>query len=334
LLISLKCVKHLPQQTERFGEMKAFISYAHRDHGVLERLHTHLAVLRREGTIVDWHDRNILAGAVIDLNVDAQLESSQLMLALVSPDFLSSQYCYEKEMKRAMELHAAGRLVIIPVIVEPCDWLSSPLKQFKALPRDGKPISEWTNQNTALLDVVGELRRLVSVPASMPPSGEGLLSQHSQPSPAGKYRMKRTFDRIDNDEFRSSTYEVIRKYFEDSSRELNGIEGLRARYQTIGPTSFTCTVVNRLIKSGRGGEAHITVHASPRMMLGDIYYSFAPFAPDNTAQGSFSIDSDDYHLFLRRGFSSGADERRSWSPLEAAARLWGEFLQQAGITYD
>src|SRR4029077_7550258 len=143
--------------------VKAFISYSHRDEPLLERLHVHLAMLRRDGGISQWYDRDIRAGGTIDREVATQLESCELFLALVSPDFLNSGYCYEKEMKRAIQRHDAGGLVIVPVILEPCDWRASPLSQFKAVPKDGKPISEWTNPNTAFLDVVTELRRLVTV---------------------------------------------------------------------------------------------------------------------------------------------------------------------------
>lgn len=318
--------------------MKAFISYAHHDRVMLERLHAHLAMLRRAGGISDWYDRDILAGTPIEREISEQLESSQLFLALTSPDFLASQYCYDKEMMRAITRHDAGMTVVVPIILEPCDWLSSPLKQFKAVPRDGKPISEWTNQNAALLDVVSELRRLVGSapggadPVTSAPSVEQAAS--ARPPAASKYRVKRTFDRIDRDDFRNQAYEVIRRYFEESVKELDGIEGLRARYQSLGPTSFTCTVVNELIKSGRGGEGHITVHSSPACMLGDISYSFSPSAADNMAHGTLSIECDDYHLFLKPSAFSNSGRERTWAPQEVSARLWGEFLEQAGIRYD
>src|SRR5579859_3019052 len=98
---------------------------------MLDRLHAHLAMLRREGGIVGWYDREILAGAVVDPEISAQLESSELFLALASPDFLASQYCYDKEMTRAIARHEAGQIAVVPIILEPCDWLSSPLRQFK-----------------------------------------------------------------------------------------------------------------------------------------------------------------------------------------------------------
>src|SRR6266436_9991350 len=99
---------------------KAFISYSHRDERALERLHTHLATLRREGNITAWYDREILAGDDIDRTIGLNLVQSDVFLALVSPDFLNSNYCYEREMAKALERHAEGTLRVVPVILEPC----------------------------------------------------------------------------------------------------------------------------------------------------------------------------------------------------------------------
>ena len=315
--------------------MRAFISYAHSDGAMLDRLHAHLAMLRRDGTLSQWYDRDIMAGGDIDKEVAKELSLCQLFLALASPDFLNSQYCYETEMANAIRRHDAGEIIIVPIILEPCDWLSSPLARFKALPRDGKAISIWTNHNTAFLDVVNELRKLAS--ASADGSGETdnprSAPSKSATSTQSKYRVKRTFDQIDRDDFRSHAYEVIRDYFEKSTRELDGVEDLRGRYQSMGPLSFTCTVVNHLLKDSRSGVASITVHASGGMSLGDISYSHDANAPGNTSNGSFRIDADDYHLYLRANFFAMSDSKPTWSPQEAAHRLWEDFLRRAGITY-
>jgi TIR domain len=142
--------------------MKAFLSYDHRDIELLQRLKAHCSLLRREGRITFWFDREISAGSIFSRQIAAQLEASHLFIPLVSPDFLGSHYCYNREMKRAFERCRRGMMLIVPVIVEPCDWMASPLGRFKALPRDGKPISTWANENEALLDVVIELRRLTN----------------------------------------------------------------------------------------------------------------------------------------------------------------------------
>ncbi|MEJ1961541.1 MAG: toll/interleukin-1 receptor domain-containing protein [Gammaproteobacteria bacterium] len=141
--------------------MNVFVSYSHADAGMPERLRAHCAVLLREGRIGLWHDREIEAGAPFDQEIVRQLKASTHFVPLVSPDYLSSRYCESRELRAAIKLHRAGELAIVPVILEPCDWRSSPLGRHKALPQDGKPVRLWRSRNAALLNVVMEFRRLV-----------------------------------------------------------------------------------------------------------------------------------------------------------------------------
>jgi hypothetical protein len=144
--------------------------------------------------------------------------------------------------------------------------------------------------------------------------------------------VKKTFDQIDHDDFRGEAFEVIRDFFEKSCAEMEGIDGIRGRYKSLGPNAFTCTVINRLIKSGREGTAHITVRHSSERFFGDIYWSFTANASDNTSNGGFSVQADDYHQYLSGNFMTGGDDKREWLPNEAANYLWQEFIGQAGIS--
>lgn len=302
---------------------------------MLARLHTHLAMLKRQGKISAWYDRMITAGENIDEKISSALDSSEIFLALVSPDFLHSNYCYEQEMKRALERADAGSMRVIPVILEPCDWLASPLKQFKALPKDGKPVSDWANPNTAFMNVIDEIRALsdaLTESKAKPVQVDARASGRAQSS--AKYRVKKSFDAIDREDFRAECFRAILDYFRRSIEEINSIENLRGRFEQISARAFTATVLNRAIKDRHGGESHITVRAaSSRHGLGDVYFSFQENAPDNTANGSFSIEADDYRLYLRLGLFSSDDTKREWLPQEAAAWLWEEFLEKAGVSY-
>ncbi len=218
--------------------MKAFISYSHPDEGVLQKLRKHLSMLQREKRVTTWYDRDILAGSNIDQEIERRLESCDLFVAIVSPDFLHSNYCFEKEMEMALERHKAGSLVIVPVIVEPCDWQSSPLGQLKAVPKDGRAVSLWPNENEALLNVVTEIRSIVTtfeakqktapvaassrataVVGSQPSMPQPLRSTLDQP----KYKVKKVFDSIDRADFRTETFALIRNYFEKSCKEMDGV---------------------------------------------------------------------------------------------------------------
>lgn len=313
--------------------MKAFISYSHKDTNALERLRTHLSVLRRQGAIEDWCDRQILAGDEIDSEVDKRLDECGIFLPLVSPDFLASHYCYDREMTVAIQRHDAKKLRVMPMIVEPCDWLSSPLARFKAVPRDGVPISTWPNVNEAYLDVVNELRRvLVEIKPvadkERPPTAVKPTTTSGQ-----KYRIKKDFDEIDRAQFRDEAFEEMRAYFETAAREISGHgDSIRSRFRDLTPTSFTCTVVN---KAHSRGVAHITVHKkSGNMGFGDVYFSFQEDSPPNTANGSLSIDAGEYHLFLRPDIFAQKQGAEQLQPKQAAEMLWKEFIEKAGISYD
>ena len=93
-----------------------FFSYSHRDEGLRDQLEIHLAMLKRQGFIETWHDRRITAGEPLDQSISANLEHADIVLLLVSPDFLASDYCYDREMTRALERHISGSCTVIPVI--------------------------------------------------------------------------------------------------------------------------------------------------------------------------------------------------------------------------
>lgn len=138
-----------------------FTSYSHKDSDLREELETHLSNLRRQGKIKAWHDRAIEAGAEWDAEIKANLESAHVILLLISPRFMASEYCYDKEMQLAMERHNARTARVIPIILKPVDWKDTPFSRLQVLPTDGKPINTWDNQDEAFLNVVQGIRRAV-----------------------------------------------------------------------------------------------------------------------------------------------------------------------------
>ncbi|TAJ82090.1 toll/interleukin-1 receptor domain-containing protein [Reyranella sp.] len=310
-----------------------FISYSHADAAVLERLHKHLAMLRRDSIIKAWTDHEILPGDRFDAVIKSSLENSALFLALVSPDYLASNYCYEKEFQHALTLMKAGRLRIVPIIVEPCDWQNSPFGQFMALPKDGKPVSDWTNANTAYLDVVGGLRRFLTAPA--PSLTTEIRTAPGNAAPR-RVRVKQDFDSIQKAEFTDRAYEIIRNYFESSCKELTEVgEGtLKAKFEAMNATTFTCTVINRAKKSA---EAHITIRNSKGGggFFGDINYVYERHAPGNISNGHVGVEADDYSLYLTlANFSSGRSREDKYSAEQVADRLWSDLVSRAGIEYE
>ena len=147
-----------------------FFSYCHLDEVLRDALETHLALLKREGAIHSWHDRRIGAGREWENEIDRHLESADLVLLLISPDFIASDYCFDREMGRALERHAAGAARVVPVILRPTDWQTAAFAALQALPKDGKAITTWRNRDEAFVDVVRGLR---SVIAELRVGGEG-----------------------------------------------------------------------------------------------------------------------------------------------------------------
>lgn len=141
--------------------MKLFISYSHKDERYLKKLKSHLAPLKREGLVSEWHDRKISVGDLWEDSILKNLDESKIILLLVSPDFIASEYCYGKELKRAMELHEAGASFVIPIIVRPVDWKKSFFAKIQAAPTDAKPISTWKNQDEAWVNTVSSIREVL-----------------------------------------------------------------------------------------------------------------------------------------------------------------------------
>ena len=147
--------------------MRVFYSYSHEDKALREALETHFAMLRQNQLIKEWHDDAINPGEQWDAAIKENLRKADIILLLVSADFLASKYIWEVELQIAIQRHQTGEAQVIPIILRPCDWRNSVLGPLKALPEDGKPITTWENRDTALLQVAQAIRQLF--PSSAPP---------------------------------------------------------------------------------------------------------------------------------------------------------------------
>jgi protein involved in polysaccharide export with SLBB domain len=155
-----------------------FYSYSHRDEALRKKLETHLSLLKDEWIIRDWHDRRIEAGTEWDGIINENLDQAGIILLLVSADFLASRYCRDVEVARAMEHHEAGTARVIPIILRPVDWHSAPFGKLQALPKDGKPITEWRNRDRAFADVALGIRET----AKSLPSTTFSFAAHERPN--------------------------------------------------------------------------------------------------------------------------------------------------------
>lgn len=141
--------------------IEVFYSYCHKDEGLRDELEKHLSILRRQGVINSWHDRRIGVGTEWAGQIDEHLNSANVILLLVSSDFLASDYCYDLEMARAMERHDAGEACVIPISLRPCDWKGTPFEKLQGLPKDMKPVTTWANQDEAFTGIAKGIRQAV-----------------------------------------------------------------------------------------------------------------------------------------------------------------------------
>ncbi|WP_438017112.1 SIR2 family protein [Sorangium sp. So ce315] len=141
--------------------VRVFFSYASRDEELLSRLEAHMSPLKREGLIAPWHSGKIGAGEDLERAIGEQLESADLILLLVSASFLASEQG-DAQVARAMERRAAGQATVVPVLLRPCDWETTRFAELQAVPRDRKPVTRWADEDEALLQVVREIRAVVT----------------------------------------------------------------------------------------------------------------------------------------------------------------------------
>jgi hypothetical protein len=140
---------------------KLFLSYSHQDEELKNKLATHLAPLRRSGKVAVWQDRQIQAGTEWDAAIKQELAEADIILLLVSPDFIASDYIWLHEIAGAMERHERREATVIPIIVRPCEWHDMPFAKVQALPRNAKPVTTNANQDEAWLEVVQGIKRVV-----------------------------------------------------------------------------------------------------------------------------------------------------------------------------
>lgn len=138
-----------------------FYSYAHEDEKLRDELDGHLALLRRKGVIRPWHDRSIVAGQKWDEAIDAQLSTADLILLLVSMDFLNSDYIWGKELASAVARAERGDASVVPVLLRAVDIEGAPFAHLQGLPTDLRPVTSWPNRDEAWTDVAKGIRRAV-----------------------------------------------------------------------------------------------------------------------------------------------------------------------------
>lgn len=154
------------------GPVRVFISYARKDLKHLEALETHLSNLRRQKRIIVWTDQQLRPSIEWEPELLDQLRSAEIVLLLVTPDLMASDFVHDVELKETLDRHRDNTVKVVPVLVRPTDYEGHELARFQGLPRNFTPVSEWQSRDQAWLEVVKGVRELVERlrPSSPPPT--------------------------------------------------------------------------------------------------------------------------------------------------------------------
>lgn len=147
-----------------------FIAYSHNDLIYKDQLKKFMRPLLNLGQVRLWDDRDIEAGREWEAEIKERLYGADVILLLVSPDSLDSDYFYGKEVEVSLQRHAKGEAVVVPVILRPCLWEDTPISILEALPTKAKPVTQWPSQDEAFTDVAKSLGKIT----------KRLLEQHRQ----------------------------------------------------------------------------------------------------------------------------------------------------------
>jgi len=152
---------HITPKSDHTEPVTLFYSYSHKDEPLRDELQTHLSLLQRSGHIDQWHDRRIGPGDEWKGIIDEHLKEDEIILLLISADFLASDYCFDLELTLAMKRHEAGEARVIPVFLRPCDWAGSAFGKLQGLPTDAKAVTLWQNRDEAFTNIAKGIREAV-----------------------------------------------------------------------------------------------------------------------------------------------------------------------------
>ncbi len=295
---------------------KVFFSYSHADEALRDELEKQLAILKRQKIIEVWHDRRLSAGDEFDQVISDHIQNDDIILLLVSPDFLNSDYCYDKEMEMAMTRHNKGDATVIPVILRCCDWKSTSFGKLLATPPDGRAVSSWADKDEAFFEVAKAIRKAAgkysiafsenNQDTDYSLDSESISIHKSQFDNSGlkprtsNLRLRKEFTEQDKDSFRVDFFDYLGEFFKNSLNELKLRHAeIDFKIRSIDANKFTVCVY-------RNGKdvASCTIFIDGHVFAKNgVFYSAGEQSSSNSYNESLTVEFDDQFLFLKRGMS-------------------------------
>ena len=313
-------------------------SYAHVDEALRNELEKHLSPLQRMGRISTWHDRRIVPGEEFAGQIDQHFGDADIILLLISSDFIASDYCYQIEMSNALQRHERGEAVVIPVILRPCAWRQLPFGKLLAATVDGKPIAQFPSFDEGFVQVAEAVSRALdklgasSVQAlsavqpflARPTDASFSIGSSSGPR-SSNLALPRSFTDLDRDRALREGFDYLARFFENSLEELRQRNpGLETNFHRRDADAFESTAY----REGRQAT-HCGIWRGRRGNgLGDICFSSSGIS-ESSCNESMSIAENSQLIGFRPLMGGGGVGGRRDQLLTnegMAEHLWNLFV--------
>ncbi|WAR43341.1 toll/interleukin-1 receptor domain-containing protein [Methylomonas rapida] len=326
--------------------IRVFFSYSHADENYRNELEKHLMSLKHQGIIESWHDRRIVAGEEWANRIDDELRKADIILLLVSSDFIASRYCYELEMTEALARHDRREAVVIPVILRPCHWTGLPFGKLQAATRDGRPVEKYPSLDDAFLEITQGIEAIAkristssnSSPA-MPAAADILFGKAAIATPAtfrselprsSNLAISKTFSDHDRDTFVTDAFHYMASFFENSLKEIQDRNPeINIRFQKVDARSFEAIIYRNGKQISKCGIWLGAPFGSSG--LSSIIYSYAGLGQGNSFNESMSVKDTGNMLGLEpMGMGISNLQRADKGPLThqgAAEYYWSMFFE-------
>jgi internalin A len=127
--------------------LKLFLSYSHLDERSIDELRKDLRVMERNGLMRPWYDRALTAGEKWEPAILNELKAAEIVVCQISRNYLASDACMA-ELNAAIERSASLEATVVAYVLNDCGWKEEKrLREFQLLPTDGKPLSDWKDEN-------------------------------------------------------------------------------------------------------------------------------------------------------------------------------------------
>lgn len=325
--------------------IRVFLSYSHVDEHYRNELEKHLMSLKRQGLIDSWHDRRIVPGEEWANRIDEELRRADIILLLISSDFIASDYCHEIEMKEALARHDRGEAIVLPVILRPCHWTGLQFGKLQAATKDCKPVEKYPSVDDALLEITQHIEAIAKRLSKQHPPSVGtaapalteLTHRGTPQAPSRTENLPRssnlaiakTFTDHDKDTFIREAFNYIAKFFEGSLQELNMRNPeVSTRFEKVDAQSFEATIY---LHGKQESKCGIWLGSSVGYSSGpsSIIFSHTGLGHRNSYNESMSVKDNGNMLGLEpmgMGRFSGSD-RKPLTNEGAAEYYWSMFFE-------